>query len=441
MRVSSHWYNKMEVKMQRRAIVIISVLLCLTAFFAMAETGEIISGDYVYKVLPDGTAEIIRYSHETEWDIESMDVFAPAERNVIEQFDIPASIDGYYVSSIAARAFYGMADVIHVTVPEGVTSIGIGAFNGCDDMISIKLPNSLAYLGGNPFEECYSLTSIELPPNHPYLVVYDDVLFSIPDKRLICFPYSKQHIEEITDPNDMFYGGKSFDAEYDIPHGVEIIGDAAFAGCEGLNRISIPNTVVHIGDRAFSGCALEIVDIPNSVTSIGSLAFYYNFNIEKVVLPASLTTIGDNPFAGCEALGKIKVASSNPELGIKDGVLFSKSDMRLVAYPCAKEVKEYKIPKGVKVVGAYAFLQCSIEKITVPSSVTTIGEYAFADIYNLKKIIVPDSVTEIGEEAFRQMLDWDDELVIETEKGSYARAYWENYIKGAIDDRDDHMSD
>ena len=427
--------------MKTRITLLIALLLCATTNLAMA---EITSGEYTYTVLPDGTAEITKYGIDEEWDIEAMIEGRPIERNVIDQLQIPVTLDGHPVSSIAAHAFYGIDDIIHVTVPEGVRSIGDGAFLECDDMVSIMLPNSLTSMGANPFEGCYTLTSIEIDSDHPYLIMHDGVLFSKPDKRLICFPYSKQNIENITDPNDMFCGGKCIDAEFDIPKGTEIIGDAAFAGCEGLWRISIPNTVSRIGSRAFSGCSLDEVVIPESVVSIGDLVFERNIGLEKASLPSSLITVGDNPFAACEELKKIKVASGNSELGIKDGVLFSKSDMRLISYPGAKEVKKYEIPSGVREVGAYAFSQSAITEITIPDTVTKIGDCAISDVYDLQKVVVPASVTEIGADAFGRLLDWNDELVVETVKGSYAESYWQNYVSGHeddYDDRDDYMID
>lgn len=410
--------------MKTRISLLIALLLCVVTNHAVAETT---SGEYTYTVLPDGSAEITKYGIDEEWDIEAMIEGQPIERNVIDQLQIPASLDGHPVSSIAAHAFYGIDDIIHVTVPEGVTNIGDGAFTYCDDMISIMLPSSLTSIGANPFEGCYALTSIGIDSDHPYLIMHEGALFSKPDKRLICFPYSKQNIETITDPNDMFYGGKSIDAEFDIPKGTEIIGDAAFAGCEGLWRISIPNTVSHIGSRAFSGCSLDEVIIPESVVSIGDLAFERNIGLTKANLPRSLVSVGDNPFASCEELEKITVEDGNPELGVKDEVLFSRSDMRLVSYPCAREVKKYKIPAGVKVVGSYAFSQSTIKQITIPDTVTKIGDYAISDVYDLQKVSVPASVTEIGVDAFGRLLDWNDELVVETVKGSYAESYWKNY--------------
>jgi len=54
---------------------------------------------------------------------------------------------------------------------------------------------------------------------------------------------------------------------------------------------------------------------------------------ENVSIPGSVTEIGTNPFADCDRLTKIKIAKNHPYLGMKDGVLFSKPDRRLITFP------------------------------------------------------------------------------------------------------------
>ena len=64
-------------------------------------------------------------------------------------------------------------------------------------------------------------------------------------------------------------------------------------------------------------------------------------------------------------------------------------------------VKEFKVPKGVKEIGDYAFNSCdSLTSIEIPDSVTSIGDGAFLDCDSLTSIEIPDSVTSIGDGAF-----------------------------------------
>lgn len=396
----------------KRGIVIlllVTMLLSLVSANGIAESdgNRFVSGDYAYLLLSDGTAEITAFSKSYSGGT----------------LTIPSELDGHRVTSIGARAFFGRENLTEIIIPEGVTNIGDYAFEECLRLTRVVLPDSVTTIGANPFVACGVLTDIAISSNHPVLITHDGVLFSKPDKRLVCYPYTKQHIETITDSTDLFYGGQEIEAEYDIPKGTEIIGDGAFQKCGGLSRISIPNTVVRIGSYAFAETALESIEIPDSVTSIGDLAFY-STNVEKVSIPDSVTEIGANPFAGCENLTSIKASKSNSTLGSKDGVLFSIPDRRLVAYPAGKEAGKYDVPQGTERIGAYAFYQADVASVILPDSVTEIGDYGLCLAgYNVESITIPASVTSIGESGINAIFDFGDSLTVKVENGSYAESY------------------
>lgn len=99
--------------------IIVSVLIlcsCFSGMIVFAETKT--SGDYDYRILADGTAEITNYG---------------GSDSVI---DLPSEIDGYKVTGLGDRAFYysfygGSKTVTDVTIPNGITSIGADAFKEC----------------------------------------------------------------------------------------------------------------------------------------------------------------------------------------------------------------------------------------------------------------------------------------------------------------------
>ena len=74
---------------------------------------------------------------------------------------IPASLDGYGVTAIAAQAFAGKA-ITGVTIPQSVTAIGEGAFSGCTNLTAAAIPSGVTELHGT-FEGCTSLASVTLP--------------------------------------------------------------------------------------------------------------------------------------------------------------------------------------------------------------------------------------------------------------------------------------
>ncbi|MCL1992986.1 MAG: leucine-rich repeat domain-containing protein [Spirochaetes bacterium] len=80
-----------------------------------------------------------------------------------------------------------------------------------------------------------------------------------------------------------------------IPHGVVVIGAAAFTGRQ-LTRVDIPDSVTSIGVSAFERNQLTRVDIPGSVTSIGQFAFSQN-HLAEVVIPYGVISIGRSAFS------------------------------------------------------------------------------------------------------------------------------------------------
>ncbi len=93
------------------------VFLLMLCVPAGAEEEEIFdSGDFRYRVLEDGTAEITDY-----------DVFAT-------ELDVPANLDGKTVTSIGEDAFYDCDSLTSITLPDSVTSIGDSAFDECNNL-------------------------------------------------------------------------------------------------------------------------------------------------------------------------------------------------------------------------------------------------------------------------------------------------------------------
>ena len=89
-------------------------------------------GDYFYS-LQNGTATIIAY------------------RGVGGAVTLPATIDGFPVTSVDNNAFYGNTSLTSMTIPASVTSIGNQAFSGCSGLTRVSLPErfltDIEYIG------------------------------------------------------------------------------------------------------------------------------------------------------------------------------------------------------------------------------------------------------------------------------------------------------
>ena len=225
----------------------VAVALCLTLCLMIpasaeesAEEPALESEGFRWRVLEDGTAEILKYTG--------------GELRLI----LPETLDGRPVTSIGEEAFYNYKyDMSGITIPASVTHIGSGAFS-LTDLKEIKIPAGVVSMGDNPFGYCISLETITVAEGNPAFYVQDGVLFCSEDRSLVCFP------NMLADPED------EEEHTYTVPAGTEIIRGDAFGGVEGLSEIFLPDSLRAIGSQAFGFCfGLNGIIIPDSVTEIG----------------------------------------------------------------------------------------------------------------------------------------------------------------------------
>lgn len=148
-----------------------------------------LADEYTYKVLPDGSAEITGYlGTETE-------VYVPSE------------LDGYPVTRIGYRAFYGLKNIERVWMNDvPVTRIGAEAFRGCEKLCFIQLPQTLKEIGARAFDYCIGLTDIVLP-DQTQIIGWQAFSFCSKMEEVYC-PESLLYIDSeafIYCPNAWFY--------------------------------------------------------------------------------------------------------------------------------------------------------------------------------------------------------------------------------------------
>ena len=292
----------------------------------------------------------------------------------LRQATIPGS-----VTAIGAGAFQACFSLTGIDIPCSVAIIGDDAFSFCSSLEAVAIPHSAVSLGNNVFSNCMALNRIEVSSDNTHYSSVDGVLFDKDGKRLICFPAGKT------------------DGFYDIPDSVEEIGSGAFMYCTGLHSVVIPDSVLMIRKQAFSYSGLTgRIDIPSSVILIESDSFY------------------------AEGIEAFIVSKKNEAFCTVDGVLYDKKGKTLLCYPCAKKGSIFTVPNTVRVIGTYAFANCSgLSEIRLSSSVVAISEFAIVYCDGLKKVVVPESVKVIDKNSFGYVAF----ISISGKTGSYAEQF------------------
>ena len=176
---------------------------------------------------------------------------------------IPATYNGLPVSEIGDSAFYTNDDYINtVTIPDSVNKISEDAFYFCRGISHIDVSND----------------------NKNYMSI-DGNLYTKDGKTIVRYAAGKN------------------DTEFNIPSGVEFVGNYAFSNSRNLTNVVIPSTVTSIGDWAFWDCSgLTSVTIPDSVTTIGDRAYLWDNGIISVTIGSGVTVFGDASFAMCASI-------------------------------------------------------------------------------------------------------------------------------------------
>ena len=400
----------------------------LNELVASATAGDYYAdGDYEYRVLNDGTIEIVRYNG--------------SDTNLI----IPSKIEDKEITSIGKKAFayckiasvsipnsvtnieeyaFSYSDIENITIPNSVTSINDNTFEGCENLMSVDIPNSVTSIGSSAFANCTNLKELTIP--NSVTVIKGGAFNYCTSLNNVRIPDSVKKIEysafdSCTNLTDIYipdsvqdFGGSVF---YNTPwlnknlekNKYVIVNGILIDASDTLYDVVIPDNVTKLVDYVFSGRPhITSITIPESVTDIGEGAFAYCCSLKEVTIPGSITKISHDAFQGCKEL---------TELIISEGVEYIESN----AFEGCEKLSSIKFPKSIVNIGQLAFdgtewlrneqkrsdfvivngiliyAEITSEEIFIPNTVRCIGDGVYNDCYNITSITIPDSVNRIGE--------------------------------------------
>ena len=304
-----------------------------TSISASAEGETKKSGNYEYRILDDGTAQIAKYNGKAT------------------KLKIPSTLDGKKVTSIGYHSFADCTNLSSITIPTSVTTIFAYAFWNCKSLKSVVIPKSVTDIYCAAFGNCSNLADISIPSS---LVNFYGFMYGQANPFLGTKWLTKQKKKSpYVVVNGSLIDATDCPTDVIIPDGVKTITSDLFRSRKDITSLVIPNSVKVIGSGAFIDCSnLKTVVMADSVKEIGDYAFQDCTSLESIALPNGLKRIGDQLLAFCTNL------------------------------------KTLIIPEGVTGIGYYAFEDCtSLKSVIIPKSVKTIGEYAFGYYYNSKTAV------------------------------------------------------
>lgn len=294
---------------------------------------------------------------------------------------------------------------LKLTLPEGVRVLGEMAFYdyfyGVKDIVGITLPESLVYIGEKAFEGS-SVTELTIPAGVERIddnFTVDTLLkLTVLPKSLPSLTVVAINLKELdlrSTVRDFGGLGSMNFTDYTVPYGVDRIIPGGFSDNPYLKRVVLPSTVTAIAARAFeNSTALEELVIPDSIESIGEYAFsrcksLITIMTEKdgiiegekgtVLLPRGLVSLGSYIFSNTKMIETVVLRGSYNYLEHTflrcdklSSVVFETENLtRIESFisECSA-LTELRIPEGVKYLGIYAI---GCKKVYLPTSVKHIG--------------------------------------------------------------------
>ena len=183
-----------------------------------------------------------------------------------------------------------------------------------------------------------------------------------------------------------------------IPNFIKTISSHAFS-YSVIEKILIPASITVIGEFAFSSCeCLTNVEIEeNSELQIIEKEAFCGSLIESISIPSSVVHLKDGWCAYTPILKKVEIIKNKEEniINFEDKFILGKtnlnSDVYDVLHFSRRDITTTTIPPFVRIISPYAFSESLIENIQISHHITHIREYAFSYCQQIQKVEVEDN--------------------------------------------------
>ena len=209
---------------------------------------------------------------------------------------IPATHLGLPVSEVLERAFFGLTDIMSISLPASVTSIGERAFS-----------------------DCSALTSFNVAAENTAYAAFDGDLYSKDGTVLVQYAIGKSAVSLSIGEGVVKIGtgalSRSTLTSLSLPSTLLELGDYACYASQSLSSVTFADgaKLSTLGEGAFSSCtALTAVTLPSSVETLGDFAFYTCSSLIEVRFDkgSKLSAVGEYAFERCEKLSGISYDGS-----------------------------------------------------------------------------------------------------------------------------------
>lgn len=339
------------------------------------------------------------------------------------------TVDLNDVNNIKNNAFFNLASLTELTVPDTVTSIGRNAFGSCVNLLTVTFGTGMKNLADGAFDYCPKLVEVinrstKMTVSNTNAMFADVLVIKNDASATSSLVYNENGCVTIEVPGDdgedssvylVTYVDKNGETHESltVPEGVTHIRANAFQNKRGIKRITLPSTLLYIGEYAFANSDVASVNLPDGLFEIGEAAFK-DSAITSINIPASVAAVGTYAFLtstlktvtvnGIIAnIYKQTFGSAFDGYNVKDGCNYLGNEENpyiILIGAIDKTAKDLTISSSTKQIADYAFYNCKLASISIPDSVTYIGASAFRECGYMYTVELGSSVTYIGNYAF-----------------------------------------